>query len=47
MLIGKIKYLWKQIDWELVQILVLVGMLPTMLIIGALFPAFLTPYYGD
>jgi len=44
MLIGKIKYLWKQIDWEVVQILVLVGMVPTMIIVGALFPSFLATY---
>lgn len=44
---GMIKHYWGKIDWELVQILVLVGMLPTMLIVGALFPSFLTPYYED
>lgn len=43
-LTGTIKHYWKKIDWELVQILALVGMLPTMLIIGALFPSFLANY---
>ena len=38
------KHLWKKIDWDVVQILVLVGMVPTMLIIGALFPSFLANY---
>ncbi len=32
-----IKYLWKKIDWTVVQVVVLVGMLPAMLIIGAVF----------
>lgn len=44
MLTGMIKHYWKKIDWELVQILVLVGMLPTMLIVGALFPSLLAHY---
>ena len=33
-----------KIDWELVQIVVLVGMLPAMLIVGALFPSLLANY---
>jgi hypothetical protein len=32
-----IKYLWKKIDWTVVQVVILVGMLPVMLVIGALF----------
>ena len=46
-LTGMIKHYWNKIDWTVVQILVLVGMVPTMILIGALFPAFLTPYYED
>lgn len=38
------KHLWKSIDWDVVQILVLVGMVPAMLIIGALFPSLLANY---
>lgn len=38
------KHLWKSIDWDVVQILVLVGMVPAMLIIGAFFPSFLANY---
>ncbi|MEY3586888.1 MAG: hypothetical protein RL696_515 [Actinomycetota bacterium] len=34
----------KKIDWELVQSIVLVGMLPAMLIIGALFPSLFATY---
>ena len=33
-----------KIDWELIQIVVLVGMLPAMLIVGALFPSLLANY---
>ena len=33
-----------KIDWELIQIVVLVGMLPAMLIVGALFPHMLANY---
>lgn len=44
MLIGRIKYLWKRIDWEVVQIVALVGTVPVMLLIGALFPSFLANY---
>ena len=32
-----IKYLWKKIDWTVVQIVVLIGVLPAMLVIGTLF----------
>lgn len=46
-LAGMIKHYWKKIDWTVVQILILVGMVPMMILIGALFPAFLTPYYED
>jgi hypothetical protein len=34
----------KKIDWDVVQAIVLVGMLPAMLIVGALFPSFFTKY---
>jgi hypothetical protein len=44
MLIGRIKYLWKRIDWEVVQIVALVGTVPVMLLIGALFPSLLANY---
>lgn len=47
MLTGTTKDLWRRIDWDVVQIIVLVGMVPAMILIGALFPAFLTPYYED
>jgi len=43
-LTGLTKRFWQKIDWEVVQILVLVGMLPTMLIVGAMFPSFLANY---
>lgn len=43
-LTGLTKRFWQKIDWEVVQILVLVGMLPTMLIVGALFPSLLANY---
>jgi len=33
-----------KIDWELVQIMVLVGMLPAMIVVGALFPSLLANY---
>jgi hypothetical protein len=33
-----------KINWDVVQAIALVGMLPTMLIIGALFPAFFAKY---
>ena len=33
-----------KIDWELIQIVVLVGMLPAMLVVGALFPQMLANY---
>ena len=41
---GLIKHYWKKIDWTVVQILILVGMVPTMIIVGALFPSFLANY---
>lgn len=34
----------KNIDWDVVQALVIVGMLPVMLIIGAVFPSFFATY---
>lgn len=40
-----VKYYWKRIDWTVVQVIVLVGMLPAMLIFGALFfPLFSAKY---
>lgn len=40
-----IKYYWKRIDWSVIQVIVLVGMLPAMLIFGALFfPLFSAKY---
>ena len=33
-----------KIDWDMIQILVLTGMLPAMLIVGALFPSLLANY---
>lgn len=41
-----IKYLWKQIDWNVVQVIVLVGMVPAMILFGALFYPLFTPNYG-
>jgi hypothetical protein len=34
----------RKIDWDLVQIIVLVSLLPTMLVIGALVPSFFADY---
>jgi hypothetical protein len=34
----------KKIDWDIVQSIIIVGMLPAMLIIGALFPQFFATY---
>jgi hypothetical protein len=34
----------KKINWDIVQAIVLVGMLPAMLIVGALFPALFAKY---
>jgi hypothetical protein len=40
-----IKYYWKRIDWNVVLVAVMVGMLPVMLIFGALFfPLFSAKY---
>lgn len=44
-LAGLIKHYWKKIDWDVVQILLLVGMVPLMIIIGGIFFRFFTPYY--
>lgn len=40
------KYYRKQIDWNVVQVIALVGLVPAMLIIGAIFFPFLTSYYS-
>ncbi len=42
-----IKYYWKRIDWNVVTVVMLVGMVPAMLIIGALFFPLFTSYYGE
>jgi len=34
----------KKIDWDIVQSIIIAGMLPVMLIIGALFPHFFATY---
>ncbi len=34
----------KKIDWELIQIVVLVGMLPGMIAFGAIFPSLFANY---
>ena len=34
----------KKIDWDLIQVIVLVSTLPVMLIIGALLPSFFANY---
>ena len=34
----------KKIDWDVVQVVVIVGMLPVMLVIGAIFPSFFATY---
>ncbi len=36
--------LMKKINWDVVQAIALVGMLPAMLIVGAIFPAFFAKY---
>jgi hypothetical protein len=36
--------LMSKINWDVMQAIVLVGMLPAMLIIGAFFPAFFAKY---
>jgi hypothetical protein len=41
-----IKYYWKRIDWTVVQVVALIGLVPAMLIIGAIFFPVLTSYYG-
>lgn len=45
MLKSSAKYYWKKIDWDVVQILLLVGTIPLMIIIGGIFFRFFTPYY--
>ena len=44
-LTGLIKRYWKKIDWDVVQILIIVGIVPIMIVIGGLFFWFFTPYY--
>jgi hypothetical protein len=34
----------KKIDWDLIQIIVLVSLMPVMILIGALAPSFFTDY---
>ena len=34
----------KKIDWDVVQAIVLVGMLPAMLVFGAIFPTLFADY---
>lgn len=41
-----IKYLWKQIDWDVVQVIFIVGLIPSWLIIGAIFFPIFTSYYS-
>jgi hypothetical protein len=41
-----LKYYKQQIDWNIVQVIVLIGMVPAMLVIGAIFFPFLTSYYS-
>jgi hypothetical protein len=41
-----IKYLWRRIDWNVVQVIVLVGLVPAWLIIGAIFFPIFTSYYS-
>jgi hypothetical protein len=41
-----LKYYKKQIDWNVVQVIALVGLVPAMLIIGAIFFPLLTSYYS-
>ena len=36
--------MFKKIDWDLVQVIVLVATMPVMLIIGALLPSFFADY---
>jgi hypothetical protein len=41
-----LNYYKKQIDWNVVQVIALVGLVPAMLIIGAIFFPFFTSYYS-
>jgi len=41
-----IKKIIKSIDWDLVQVVIIVGTVPIMLIVGALFYPFFTPNYS-
>jgi hypothetical protein len=38
------KKIMKSIDWDVVQIIILVGMVPGMIIVGAIFPSLLANY---
>lgn len=40
------KYYWNRIDWDIVKVAFIVGTVPAMLIIGAIFFPFFTSYYG-
>jgi hypothetical protein len=40
------KHFLKQIDWNVVQVIILVGLVPAMILIGALFFPLFTPNYG-
>ena len=42
-----IKRLAQRIDWDVVTAIVIVGTVPLMIIIGAIFFPFFTPYYGE
>ena len=44
--VSEVKYYWKRIDWGIVQVVFIVGTVPAMLIIGAIFFPFFTSYYG-
>lgn len=41
-----IKKITQSVDWDLVQIVFIVGTIPTMIVVGAIFPALFTPNYG-
>jgi hypothetical protein len=34
----------KKVDWDVVQVVLIVGMLPVMLVIGAVFPSLFATY---
>lgn len=41
-----VKYYWKRVDWDIVKVAFIVGTVPAMLIIGAIFFPLFTSYYG-